>query len=71
MVRVCRAQRLFRLAVVVTVLVSNAKGRLRVLFRHFEVMIVLWGDFLGALLHGTASLKTSPPMRKRVRARPK
>jgi hypothetical protein len=45
--RVCRAQRLFRLAAVVTVLVSNAEDRLHGIFRHFVVMIVfLRGIFL-------------------------
>jgi hypothetical protein len=50
----------------VTSVWSNAEDRRCSLFRH----IVSWflrGIFAG-ILHGSASLKTSPPRRKRVRA---
>jgi hypothetical protein len=67
----CRTQRLFKLAIAVTVLASNAEGRLRGLFRHPVVMVCLFfvGGFCGDILHGAASLKTSPPARKRVQVR--
>jgi hypothetical protein len=32
-------------------------------------ILVFAGDFFAGILHGSASLKTSPPGRKRVRAR--
>ncbi len=45
---------------------SNAEDRRCGLFRHI-VSLFLRGIFAG-ILHGSASLKTSPPRRKRVRA---
>jgi hypothetical protein len=45
---------------------SNAEDRRCGLFRHI-VSLFLRGIFAG-ILHGSASLKTSPPGRKRVRA---
>jgi hypothetical protein len=35
----------------------------------FDVVIFFAEDFFACILHGSASLKTSPPGRKRVRAR--
>jgi hypothetical protein len=49
-----------RLAVVVTVLPSNGEGCPHGLFLSFWVIFFCGGIFLFVLLHGTASLKTSP-----------
>jgi hypothetical protein len=56
------------LPVAVTSYRSNAEGRWSGLFRHGDYpWNFLWGLFTG-ILHGAASLKTSPLGRKRVRA---
>jgi hypothetical protein len=34
----------------------------------FDVVVIFCGGFFVCILHGSASLKTSPPGRKRVRA---
>jgi hypothetical protein len=34
----------------------------------FDVVVIFCGGFFACILHGSASLKTSPPGRKRVRA---
>jgi hypothetical protein len=57
---------------VVTVFASNAEDRFCGLFdirgRIAILNFCFLEDFCGNLLHGSASLKTSPPTRKRVRA---
>jgi hypothetical protein len=34
----------------------------------FDVVLIFCGGFFACIIHGSASLKTSPPGRKRVRA---
>jgi hypothetical protein len=61
----CRTRGWPALPLAVTSMWSNAEDRRCGLFRH--CLNFLWGVF-ACILHGSASLKTSPPGRKRVRA---
>jgi hypothetical protein len=56
------------LPVAVTSNWSNAEDHRNGLFQHVALEFFVFAGAFASILHGSASLKTSPPGRKRVRA---